>query len=281
MAKTLVGAFDDASSAQAAVRDLQASGVRSNHIRMMSGGDAYGQAETGVDHRSWADKVSAWFTNLFDSDDDRRLADDYAEAYRRGSYLVIADVDDTQVDPCIAIMNRYGNVDLSRRAEQWRAGGYTGFDRNARPYTPEERQRELASYQQGNVAVPVVQEELTVGKRVVQRGGVRVHSYVQERPVEENVRLREERIDVQRRPANRAATGEDLAFKNRSVDVTAVGEEPIVQKQARVVEEVVVGKHVEQRDEKVRDKVRRKDVQVEPISSRRGNVMPESQRHHH
>src|SRR5690606_3357918 len=122
--------------------------------------------------------------------------------------------------------------------------GYTGFDRDARPYTPEERQRELATYQQqnaytknvaqGDVAMPVVQEELSVGKRVVQRGGVRVHSYVQERPVEEIVRLREERIDVQRRPVNRAATGEDLAFKNRSVDVTAVGEEPIVQKQARV-----------------------------------------------
>lgn len=279
MAKTLVGAFDDASSAQSAIRDLQALGIRSNHMRMMSSAEAYGTSDNvAVDNRSWADKVSAWFTNLFDSDDDRILADDYAEAYRRGHYLVIVDVEDPMVDQSIAVMNRYGNVDLTRRAEQWKASGYKGFDRTAQPYTADQRQRELGQYQQAQV-MPVVQEELSVGKRVVQRGGVRVHSYVQDRPVEELVRLREEKIDVQRRPVNRAATEGDLAFKDRTVDVTAVGEEPIVTKQARVVEEVVVGKHVEQREQKVRDNVRRKDVTVEPISSRRGNVMPESQRH--
>lgn len=279
MAKTLVGAFDDAAAAQSAIRDLQAAGIRSNHMRMMSSAEAYGTTDdVAVDNRSWADKVSAWFTNLFDSDDDRRLADDYAEAYRRGQYIVVVDVEDAMVDPAIAVMNRYGNVDLSRRTEQWKATGYKGFDRTAMPYTAEQRQRELGAYKQGEV-LPVVQEELSIGKRVVQRGGVRVHSYVQDRPVEELVRLREERIDVQRRPVNRAATAQDLAFKDRTVDVTAVGEEPVIAKQARVVEEVVVGKHVEQREQKVRENVRRKDVSVEPISSRRGNVMPESQRH--
>lgn len=279
MAKTLVGAFDDATAAQNAIRDLQAAGIRSNHMRMMSSAEAYGTTDdVVVDNRSWADKVSSWFSNLFDSDDDRRLADDYTEAYRRGQYIVVVDVEDAMVDPAIAVMNRYGNVDLSRRSEQWRASGYTGFDRNAQPYTAEQRQRELGAYKQGEV-LPVVQEELSIGKRVVQRGGVRVHSYVQDRPVEELVRLREEKIDVQRRPVNRAATAQDLAFKDRTVDVTAVGEEPVIAKQARVVEEVVVGKHVEQREQKVRENVRRKDVSVEPISSRRGNLMPESQRH--
>lgn len=235
MAKTLVGAFDDASAAQSAIRDLQAAGIRSNHMRMMTNAEAYGTSDdVAVDDRSWADKVSDWFSNLFDSDDDRRLADDYAEAYRRGGHIVVVDVEDALVDPAIAVMNRYGNVDLSRRAELWRAGGYAGFDRNARPYTAEERKRELGAYPKAQV-MPVVQEELSVGKRVVQRGGVRVHSYVKDRPVEELVRLREERIDVQRRPVHR--------------------------------------------EQKVRENVRRKDASVEPISSRRGNVMPESQRH--
>ena len=279
MAKTLVGAFDDADAAQSAIRDLQAAGIRSNHMRMMSSAEAYGTSEAvAVDNRSWADKVSAWFSNLFDSDDDRVLADDYAEAYRRGHYLVVVDVEDDMVDSAIAVMNRYGNVDLTKRAEQWRASGYKGFDRTAQPYTADQRQREIGAYKQGEV-LPVVQEELSIGKRVVQRGGVRVHSYVQDRPVEELVRLREEKIDVQRRPVDRAATEGDLAFKDRTVDVTAVGEEPVVAKKARVVEEVVVGKHVEQREQKVRENVRRKDVSVEPISSRRGNVMPDSQRH--
>jgi len=286
MAKTLVGTFDDASAAQSAIRDLQATGVRSNHIRLMSGGDAYSATADKNNDGSWADKVSNWFGSLFDDDDDRKHADHYAEAYRRGHVMVVADVEEPMVESACAILNRYGTVDLTKRAEQWRSQGFKSFDRTARPYTAEERQRELATYQQnqnvqGQVAMPVVQEELAVGKRVVQRGGVRVHSYMTERPVEELVRLREEKIDIARRPVNRAATADDLAFKDRTVDVTAVGEEAVVGKTARVVEEVLVGKHVEQRNETVKETVRRKDVQVEQIpGSVRTNTVPESQRHH-
>ena len=271
MAKTLIGVFDDKASAQNAMRQLQAEGVQTNHMRLMDNSQATTDVSKDRADIPWTEKIANWFDSLFDDDDDRRHASHYAEAWRRGHYILTVDVDSHLVDRAVAIMNANGAADIEKRAGQWKDTGYTGaFDRTAKPYTPEQRARELATYQQrqqlaDKQAIPVVQEELAIGKRVVQRGGVRIHSYVHEWPVEEVIRLREERVKVQRVPVNRPATPADMAFKERTVDVNAMGEEAVVEKRARVVEEVVVGKEVEQRDQTIKDKVRRKDVQVENI----------------
>jgi len=112
----------------------------------------------------------------------------------------------------------------------------------------------------------VVEEQLEVGKRAVEKGGVRVHRTVEERPVEEKVNLREEHVNVERRPVDRPVTAADQrAFTEGTIEVTETKEEPIVAKTARVVEEVIVNKDVDQRTETVRDNVRRSDVQVERI----------------
>jgi uncharacterized protein (TIGR02271 family) len=120
---------------------------------------------------------------------------------------------------------------------------------------------------QGQEAIPVVEEEMRIGKREVRRGGVRVHSRVEERPVEEQLNLREERAVVERRPADRPASEADLsnAFQESSIEVTERAEIPMVSKEARVVEEVVVGTEVNERTETVRDTVRRTDVEVEQV----------------
>jgi uncharacterized protein (TIGR02271 family) len=113
-------------------------------------------------------------------------------------------------------------------------------------------------------AIPVVREELQVGKRAVQHGGVRVYSRVTEEPAEEQVRLREERVQVERRPADRAVRPEDTAaFQETAFEMRETAEEPVVAKQARVIEEVVIGKDVQERTETVRDRVRRTSVDVE------------------
>jgi len=118
---------------------------------------------------------------------------------------------------------------------------------------------------EGQTAIPVVEEELQVGKREVERGGVRVRTEVQERPVEEKVNLREEHVRVERRPVDRPASEADInrARQGGTIEVREKAEQPVVQKQARVVEEVVVGKEATQRTETVRDTVRRTDVDVE------------------
>ena len=137
-------------------------------------------------------------------------ADNYAEAWRRGHFLVVVDAESESV----GVMNRHGAADIQRRSEQWRESGYNGtYDTNAAPYTTEQFEQDRATYSDrasasnmSNESIPVVQEELAVGKRVVQRGGVRIHSDVQERPVQEMVRLRDERVNVARRPVTARRT---------------------------------------------------------------------------
>ncbi len=115
----------------------------------------------------------------------------------------------------------------------------------------------------GNV-IPVIEEELQVGKREVETGGVRVQTHVTEKPVEERVTLREENVTVDRRPVDRPVTDADLAAaREGDINVTTRAEEAVVSKQAKVVEEVNIGKTVSEREEAVRDTVRRTDVDVE------------------
>ena len=99
------------------------------------------------------------------------------------------------------------------------------------------------------------------------RGGVRVYSRVVEQPVQENVELQEEHVRVDRRPVNRPVTDADLrAGQDQVIEVDEYAEEAVVGKQARVVEEVRVGKETSQRTETVRDTVRHTEVDVEPIT---------------
>jgi uncharacterized protein (TIGR02271 family) len=114
--------------------------------------------------------------------------------------------------------------------------------------------------------VPVVEEELAVGKRTVETGGVRVHKTTSERPVEENINLHEERVSVERRPVDRPVTAADMtAFQDETIEMREMAEEAVVEKRARVVEEVVVGKESRERTEHISDTIRRTDVEVEPL----------------
>ncbi len=114
--------------------------------------------------------------------------------------------------------------------------------------------------------VPVIREDLQVGKRAVQRGAVRVHSHVRSEPVHEDVRLREEHVRVDRRPVDRPASEADIAAANRdAIEVVETVEEPVVNKRSRVVEEVTLSKDVGERTERVSDTVRNSEVKVEDL----------------
>jgi uncharacterized protein (TIGR02271 family) len=114
--------------------------------------------------------------------------------------------------------------------------------------------------------IPVAEEELHVGKRDVSHGRVRIRSYVVERPVEEQVTLREERVAVERRPVSGTTQAGTLGgdpFQERTIEVEERSEEAVVSKEARVVEEVVVRKEADQRTETISDTVRKTEVDVE------------------
>ena len=122
----------------------------------------------------------------------------------------------------------------------------------------------------GDETIQLAEERLRVGKRDVNHGRVRLRSYVVEKPVNESVSLHSERVDVSRRPVDRAlAPGENL-FQERTISAEEHEEEAVVSKDARVVEEISLGKVAQDRTQEIRDTVRKTEVEVE--DERNGRV---------
>jgi stress response protein YsnF len=181
----------------------------------------------------------------------------YAEGVRRGGILVTVSTEDAKAERAADVMRRHGAVDIEKRAAHWRKSGWQRFDEKSAPYTSDQISRERET-------IPVIEEDVHVGKREVERSGVRMYSHVSEHPVEKKVRLHEEHADVQRHKVDRPATEADLrAAKDTSYEVRETAEKPVVSKESRVVEEVSIGKRSSDREETIRDTVRRSDVDVE------------------
>ncbi len=102
---------------------------------------------------------------------------------------------------------------------------------------------------------------------------MRVTTNVSETPVEKTVTLREEKVAAERKPVDRKLSSEEAkaAFQGKTVEVLATSEEAEISMEARVVGEVAIGKQVSEREETVRDKVRRTEVEVEEIEEPRSS----------
>ena len=187
----------------------------------------------------------------------------YSEGVRRGGSLVMLTVDDDRVNDVERIMNEHDPVDIEERTAQWReTDDYESHDPDAEPYTAEQVAAEQERY-----SVPVVEEDVQVGKREVSGGGKRIRSYVSETPVEEQVTLRDEEVRVERRDADRAVTDADEAFQEKTIEMTETEEEAVVSKEARVTGEVVVDKETTERTETVKDSVRKTEVEVTDVDA--------------
>lgn len=262
MTTSVVGFFENQSQAKAVSEELVAQGIPLGSIEFLAS-DSAASAADAEDSES----EKGFFARLgdmlgFTSDDENSAS--YREGVRRGGVLVVVKAADAQVDSVVTTLQRSGAVDISERAETWRKESATAGKTET---TVTKAQSTAARTQAASeVALPVIEEELRVGKRVVQRGGVRIYTTVSERPVEENVRLHEEHVRVERHPVDRPITDADLkSFKQGTFEVTERAEELVVNKQARIVEEVVVSKQVAEHTEAVRDTLRRTDVEVEQL----------------
>jgi uncharacterized protein (TIGR02271 family) len=111
--------------------------------------------------------------------------------------------------------------------------------------------------------IPLAEEQLTVGKRTVDRGTTRIRRYVIEKPVTETVNLRDEKVTIERRVPVGNRTPEGTAFVEKTVEVRETTEEPVVDKVARVAEEVVINKTATERTETVEGTVRKEEIEVE------------------
>ena len=243
----VVGLFDERSEADNVVNDLTAAGFDSGDIETTHHSAAGHLVDTLTSHG-----VPEEHANY------------YAEGVRRGGSLVRVSCDQDKQQRALDVLLRHGAVDINKRASYYKQQGFQGYDRDAQAHTEEEKHADRKQYAEAEGTLPVIEEQLHVGKKEVETGGVRVFYRESERQVNADVKLKEEHVDVDRHKVDRAATSEDMdALKGGSIEITEHAEKAVVGKEARVVEEVEVGKHTEEHTETVSDTVHKKDVVVE------------------
>lgn len=260
MASLVVGLFEHRSDAEAALNDLVSGNFDKSHIDVKEQYTENSQNSLAHLRRELEGEGVP--------EDDAKL---YEEGVRAGDTLEVAHISDDRADEARDIMNRHGALDIHDAFAQRGGTGVVVPPTTVSdpiPPMPQSGTAQNRSTTDGEIVVPIVEEELSVGKRQIQRGGARVHTRMTERPVTESVSLREEKVSVERHPVDRAISGNEAAFgQTADVVVTTTEEVPVVSKEARVVEEVVVGKTETERTETVRDTVRRTDVEIEDVAT--------------
>ncbi len=324
--RTLSAFFDSRSEADRAVNRLIEAGIPRDNVRLMPG---YENDEPVANREEAHRGFFASLADFFMPDEDRYT---YAEGLSRGGFLVtVSDLDATNHDVALDILDDEGAIDLDEREESWRTEGWTGYttDYSGTGHRAADSTNSTAGSmgagstastgstlgasaagaagatttsdiagstgsmgstgygaagqsQTGSSAstgtgftdrtsaelgtdevIPVVEEQLRVGKRDVNLGRVRVRSYVREEPVSASVNLYEERVTIERRPVDRDLSAADAAFQDRTIEAEEHAEEAVVDKQARVTEEISLRKEGTSREETVNDTVRKTEVEVE------------------
>ncbi|SMB97193.1 conserved hypothetical protein [Hymenobacter roseosalivarius DSM 11622] len=280
MAHTVVGVFNTAAEAQRAVQQLEQNGFQRDFVDVAP----YNQgSDSGSNYNSGAststnttgtraeaaadnvgDSIGNFFSNLFGSDDNS-TASNYSNVVRSGKSLVTVHAQSAaEAERARDFLDNYGAVDVDDMASQHNAGTSGNSYAGAQSDTDQTGQTD---------SMKVMEEQLQVDKRVEQTGGVRLRSRIVERPVEEHLRLREEHVKVERNAVNRPATEADFAaFKEGEIEITESAERAVVGKEARVVEEISLGKEVTEREETIRDTVRKTEVDIEQINDSTKNT---------
>ena len=258
--------FDTNADAQNAVSRLEALGISRTQIRTVEGATQSTEQRTSTtEDKGFWDSLG----DFFFPDEDRYT---YAEGLSRGGVLVtVTSLTAAHYDQVLDILDDEGTVDLAEREESWRSEGWGGYE--VSPHATEARTVGSSVSDDGSYAdtsaqaddesIPIVEERLRVGKRDTSHGRVRVRAYTVEEPVSETVNLREDRVELERRPVDRAVTDADTAFRDRTVEAEEYVEEAVVSKEARVVEEVSLRKTSDTRQETVTDSVRHTEVEID------------------
>jgi uncharacterized protein (TIGR02271 family) len=252
MKETVIGIFNRPDDAQNAAQKLFNGGFPRDHVDVsLNSSDASQNLGDAEQPTGFGDRISNFFNSLFDDEEDSRK---YSSVARKSSLVTIQAETHEEAIRASQILDSSGAIDVD------------GEYRMGSAETEAGRQNNLANNEKRSI--PVIEEQLQVGKREVETGRVKLRSRIIEKPVEETLRLREEHVNVERTPANRPANeNEHSAFKEEEIEMSQTAEVPVVNKEARVVEEVNLNKNVTEREETVRDTVRTKDVDIENDAS--------------
>ena len=262
--ETIVAVFDTADHAAAAVRDLESAGVPSSAISQHAGSGAgsTGSMTTSASTTTQPGNDKGFWANLFGAEPDYgHDTTVYDRSLQSGSTVVTIRGSEQHLTQVLDILERHNPIDIDERAASYGASTATAATTASKAGAVSSTGT-LAQATAEPDKLQLSEEQLVVGKRMVNRGTTRVRRYVVETPVEESVNLHSETVTIERRPVTdgRAVGGTD--FSDKVIEMTETAEEAVVGKQAHVREEVVIHKEGADRTETVRDTVRREDVEI-------------------
>jgi len=256
--QTIVAAFDTAAHAQAAVDALKAGGFHADDISMFDR-NRVGLREPGLWQRMFGGGLA------------QHEADVYTQSLERGGMVVSVRVPDNEVAHATGILDIHRPIDVKDRAIT------TGIAPAAKveaavaaiapkPITVEQKVAVSPKLAEAHDEVlRLAEEQLQVGKRMVEAGLTRVRRFVTEKEVSADVTLHEEHAEVLRRAVTDPKSICDIDWADATIQVRETAEQALVSKTARVVEEVGLRKIGSDHVETVHDKIRRQQVEIERL----------------
>jgi uncharacterized protein (TIGR02271 family) len=279
MSQTVIGIFENENEAQQAVQNLVSQGFNREDVDVASSSASQSTSESSQSDNddSFGSSISNFFSSLFGSDDDRSTR--YSEVAKRGSTVTVHARSEAEAERAADLLDEYGAVDIDEKASQYgndysgsnlTGTGITGTTQSGSDLSDTAYSRnDVSDFNEDTTdrSIPIIEENLEVGKREVESGGARLRSRIVEKPVEEHIRLRSEHVNIERNPVNRQANESDFnAFQEGTIEMREHREVPVVGKEAWVKEEVSLNKEVEETDETIRDTVRHTEVDVENLT---------------
>jgi uncharacterized protein (TIGR02271 family) len=259
--KTVVGLFENLDQAQSSFGDFARLGLSAERIgllcRTSPGVSARGLSTVDLPDVGTV-AANRPMLDLLDEPSLRRNREGMLAA------LMKMGVSKVQAERCVDVIKRGGALEALIIADDKEGEALAIMKRRSgdRKYQAEELPRE--------VVIPLIQEELSVDKREIDAGGVRISTHITSRPIDKTVTLYEEHVKVERRIVDRPIDVADEAFADRSIAMKASAEEPLVEKRCHVVEEIVIHKDRSEHVETIRDTLRHTEVDVSELPAERG-----------
>ncbi len=110
--------FDDRSSAEIAMSELNTIGLSADKMRLVPGNN---DADVEDDEQTSSGGFLEALKDMFMPEDDRQT---YAEGLNRGGYLLTVTADHDNYEQVLEILDEEGTVDMNERELNWRSEGW-------------------------------------------------------------------------------------------------------------------------------------------------------------
>jgi uncharacterized protein (TIGR02271 family) len=273
--ETLVAVYDTEAHAEAAVKALKAAGFAESDISVFDSA----RLKAGRTSLSPGLKEAGLWHRLFGTDVHEHEANIYGQTLEDGGVVISVRAPENEVAHASAVLNIHRPVDVHDRAVT------SGVAPAAHVEAVEKRLAAvpLAAMQQVAVSpklaaaqpdvLRLAEEQLEVGKQMAETGRTRIRRFVTEREAAANVTLHEEHAEVLRKAISDPKYVAEIDWADGTIEIIETAEHALVNKTARIVEEVSLRKIGSDHVETIRDKIRRQQVEIERIGPD-GKVIP-------